>query len=72
MIDYFDRYLLALEHLRLRWERRGEFLSDDDVFNAADLFTTEQPDAEGGFAEGGDRYRLLDHLYETVFPVDAE
>lgn len=45
-LPFEDRVALVHAHLALRYERRGSFLSDDDLLDAAELFTVDM--REGG------------------------
>ena len=65
---YADRLLLAMEAVHLQWERRNQYLSDDDVLNVADQWTTSQwyPD---GVVDDADYCELRDTLFDRI--VDA-
>jgi hypothetical protein len=56
-LTFDERFALAFEHARMVFERRGGFISDDDLLDIADAW-------EWG---GADRERLLDALFNAVF-----
>lgn len=70
-LTYPDRFLLALDYLRLRYQQRDGFLSDSDLMDASERWTTEQPDEPGFYSEDGDWQRLLNALYGVVFPAEG-
>lgn len=70
-MTFDDRLSIALERVRLVYERRGNFVSDSDLLDTADLFTTDELGPDGLYPEDGDRDALLDHLYAEVFPEEV-
>lgn len=70
-LPYEDRLYAAGENLRLIYERRDSFLSDSNVIEAADDWTTDTWSDDDGFV-GGDHERLYADLVELTTPQDAE
>lgn len=68
--DFEDRVLLAHEYLSKRYEQRGNFLSDSDVMDAADLFTVDvRADADSDdlwVTTGVDHDALLYRLFADL------
>jgi hypothetical protein len=64
-MDFADRLLLALEEVNLTFERRDSYLSDDDLLDAADNWTTDGNVT--WFPENRDDYSaLVDALFAAV------
>lgn len=63
-LDFADRLLLAFEAARLQYERREGFLSDDDLLDLADAWTTDpEPDWDAeDWAPRPDREALIEAL----------
>lgn len=53
-LSFADRLAVAIEATNLRWERREGFLSDDNLLDAADDYTVDEPWADD---EDGLRHR---------------
>jgi hypothetical protein len=72
--EFEDRVLLAVESLRLRQERRDGFLSDDDVLDTADDWTTCERDDEGCFVEDNptDYIDLREELFAACSQEGSE
>lgn len=72
-LPFPERVWMGIEALRMRYEARDGFLSDDDVLDAADAWTVSVRDAdedsETGWIDGDDAdYRkLVDTLFGVVF-----
>lgn len=62
-LSFEDRPALAHAHLGVVFERRGNFLSDDDLLDAADLFTTSVFREDEADWSDGDRERLIEALF---------
>ncbi len=62
-LSFEDRLALAYAHLGVVFERRGNFLSDDDLLDAADLFTTSVFREDEADWSDGDRERLIEALF---------
>lgn len=56
-MDFDDRFALAQAYLVKRYEDRDKFLSDSDVLDAVDFYTTEH---------GNDRTLLAEALFAWV------
>jgi hypothetical protein len=54
---YDDRFGEALAWLAVRYEERGDFLSDDDIVTAAELFSTSAEKTEADYR------RLVEDLF---------
>lgn len=69
-LSFDDRLLLAQERLVLTYAERDNFLSDDDVLDAADEFTTsvrsDDEDADDYYADDSDYVRLRAALFAFV------
>ena len=66
-LDFETRLTLALDEVRLTFERRANYLSDDDLLDAADNWTTDAPYGDEDIAIREDYDRLVEALFETVF-----
>lgn len=67
-----DRVELADEFLRMRFERDG-FLSDSDLLDAVDLFTTSvraDDDSDEPWVDAADHDALCEELYQRFFSPD--
>lgn len=62
-LAFEDRLTLAHAHLAARYEARGNFLSDDDLLDAANLFTTSVFREDECDWSDGDRERLVEALF---------
>ncbi len=63
ILPYQDRLDLATAQLNLRWDERGQFLSDDDILDAADNWSNPART---------DYNRLIDDLYALHTAPDDE
>ena len=67
-LSYGDRLMLAYEHAKMVFERRGGFISDDDILDLADDWTTDRRDDTYEFITGDtDWEHLRDDLHDAVF-----
>jgi len=69
-----DRVLLALEWLALRYERRDGFLSESDIFEATEQYTTDNLEAADEAEEVAmlsDYSALFDALYVKLTGENA-
>lgn len=79
-LPFVARYELALEDARITYEARDGFISDDDILDISERWTTSTPlpeaewdriVAETGEAPdpwvGADVYRLRDELFAAIF-----
>lgn len=64
-LSFDDRFRLAVDQVAATFEARNGFLSDDDLLDAADAFTTDTMD-DDGFYFGGDYARLRDRLFDYL------
>lgn len=70
ILDFADRLLLALEGARLQYERRDGFISDDDLLDLADEWTTDTnetylPEYRADYSA------LVDALFESLTAEEA-
>ena len=70
-LDFNDRLTLVHAHLAAVYERRGNFLSDDDLLDAADLFTTSVFREDEADWSDGDRERLIEALFALCAGEEA-
>lgn len=74
--SYDDRFAEALAWLAVRYEERGEFLSDSDILDAADKFTTSvrgaatDPEPWTLPDNGADHDRLVEDLDIACTPEE--
>ena len=69
---YRYRLLFAYEECRLTFERRGNFISDDDILDTAEHWTTSRPTLTddgrfNGYDNDNDLRRLINDLHDEVF-----
>lgn len=69
-MSFADRLALAHTELVLTYERRDNFLSDSDVIEASERWTTDTWDDDEGFV-GGDQHQLQEALFEMLTREEA-
>jgi hypothetical protein len=65
-LDLNDRFILAMEQLVRVYHDRGEFISDDDILDVSECWTTSKRDAEGYWPENeidADIHQLRDMMF---------
>lgn len=69
---FTDRFRLAFTDLGMIADERNGFVSDDDILDTAERWTTDsrqyEQDGSYGFPDGGDFERLLDIIWTSMAP----